>query len=318
MCIRDSDEANRLGLKISDAALEQMIEAQTAFQVDGHFDFAIYQTALRSENMRPADFESELRLEMLQQLMQRMVTETVEVSDAEARQIYDQLNLKLAISYVEIPYKNFESAITPTDKQIAAFYQDHREQFREPERVSLDFVRYDPEKLAAKVNPSDKEIQNYYNRQRDSAFTHPEQVRARHILIAVAADATPAQKAAAKAKADDLRKQLTAGADFAKLAKQYSGDPGTRNNGGDLGYFSQNEMVKPFADAAFRMKAGEMTVVQTQFGYHVIKVEDHKLAHIATLEEARGQIVDCLLYTSDAADDMQCVDLGGRRIIKKK
>jgi peptidyl-prolyl cis-trans isomerase D len=158
------DEANRLGLGISDAALKQMIEAQTPFQVDGRFDLAIYQSALRSENMRPSDFETEVRLEMLQQLMQRMVTEAVEVSDAEARQIYDQLNLKLAISYVEIPYRNFESAITPGDKQITAFYQDHHEQFREPERVSLDVVRYDPDKLAAKVNPSDKEIQNYYNR----------------------------------------------------------------------------------------------------------------------------------------------------------
>jgi peptidyl-prolyl cis-trans isomerase D len=314
------DEANRLGLGISDAALKQMIEAQTPFQVDGRFDLAIYQSALRSENMRPSDFETEVRLEMLQQLMQRMVTEAVEVSDAEARQIYDQLNLKLAISYVEIPYRNFESAITPGDKQITAFYQDHHEQFREPERVSLDVVRYDPDKLAAKVNPSDKEIQNYYNRQRDSGFTHPEQVRARHILIAVAADATPAQKAAAKAKADDLHKQLTAGADFAKLAKQYSGDPGTKNNGGDLGYFSQNEMVKPFADAAFRMKAGEMTVVQTQYGYHVIKVEDHKLAHVATLEEARAQIIEALRHRAGAEQAHQAIDqdlaaaLSGKRL----
>ncbi len=129
------DEANRLGLRISDAALEQMIEAQTAFQVDGHFDVAIYQTALRSQNMRPADFESEVRLEMLQQLMQRMVTQTVEISDAELRQIYDLLNLKLAMTYVEISYKSFESTISPTDKQIADFFQSHREQFREPERI---------------------------------------------------------------------------------------------------------------------------------------------------------------------------------------
>ena len=302
------DEANRLGLRISDAALEQTIETQTAFQVNGRFDFAIYQTALRGENMRPADFESEVRLEMLQQLMQRMVTETVEISDAEMRQIYDQLNLKLAMSYVEMPYKDFESTISPTDKQIADFFQAHREQFREPERISFDFIRYDPDKLAAKVNPSDKEIQNYYNRQRDSALTHPEQVRARHILIAVAPDATPAQKAAAKAKADDLLKQIKGGADFAKLAKQFSDDPGTKNSGGDLGYFGQAEMVKPFADAAFGMKAGEMTVVQTQFGYHVIQVEDHKLAHVDTLEQARPQIVEALRHRAGAELAHQAID----------
>ncbi len=302
------DEANRLGLRISGAALKRMIESQSAFQVDGHFDVAIYRTALRGENMRPADFESDVRLDMLQQLMQRMVTETVEIGNAEARQTYDQLNLKLAMSYVEIPYKDFESAITATDKQIADFYQAHREQFREPERISFDFIRYDPDKLAAKVNPSDKEIQEYYNRYRDSGFTHPEQVRARHILIAVAADATPAQRAAAKAKADGLLKQIKAGADFAKLARQYSEDPGTKNNGGDLGYFSQGEMIKPFADAVFRMKAGEMTVVQTQYGYHVIKVEDHKLAHVETLQEARPQIIAALRHRAGAEQAHQEID----------
>ena len=302
------DEANRLGLRISDAALEHMIEAQTAFQVDGRFDLAIYQTALRSENMRPADFESDLRLEMLQQLMQRMVTQTVEVSDAEMHQIYDQRNLKFAMSYVEIPYKDLESTVNPTDKQIADYFEAHREEFREPERISFDFVRYDPDKLAGKVNPSEKEIQNYYNRQRDAALTHPEQVRARHILIAVPADATPAQKAAAKAKAEDLLKQIKAGGDFAKLAKQFSDDPGTRNAGGDLGYFEQSQMVKPFADAAFRMKPGELAVVQTQFGYHVIQVEDHKLAHVDTLAEARPKIIEALRHRAGIEQAHQAID----------
>ena len=302
------DEANRLGLRISDAALEHMIEAQTAFQVDGRFDLAIYQTALRSENMRPADFESDLRLEMLQQLMQRMVTQTVEVSDAEMHQIYDQRNLKFAMSYVEIPYKDLESTVNPTDKQIADYFEAHREEFREPERISFDFVRYDPDKLAGKVNPSEKEIQNYYNRQRDAALTHPEQVRARHILIAVPADATPAQKAAAKAKAEDLLKQIKAGGDFAKLAKQFSDDPGTRNAGGDLGYFEQSQMVKPFADVAFRMKPGELAVVQTQFGYHVIQVEDHKLAHVDTLAEARPKIIEALRHRAGIEQAHQAID----------
>jgi peptidyl-prolyl cis-trans isomerase D len=121
-------------------------------------------------------------------------------------------------------------------------------------------------------------------------------------------DATPIQKAAAKAKADDLLKQIKAGADFAKLAKQFSDDPGTRNSGGDLGYFGQGEMVKPFADAAFMMKAGELTVVQTQFGYHVIQVEDHKLAHVDTLAEARPQIIEALRHRAGAEQAHQAID----------
>lgn len=302
------DEAKRLSLGISDASLRHMIEGQNAFQVDGHFDFAIYQEALRGQNMRPADFESEVRLEMLQQLVQRMVAETVQISDAEAQQLYNQLNLKLAMSYVEMPWKSFETTINPTDKQIADFFQSHREQFREPERISFDFIRYDPDRLAAKFNPSDKDIQNYYSQHRDTSFTHPEQVRARHILIAVPSDATAAQKSAAKAKADDLLKQVQRGGDFAKLAKQFSDDPGTKNAGGDLGYFGQSQMVKPFADAAFSMKSGESAVVQTQFGYHVVQVEDHKLARVETLAEARPQIIEALRRRAGTEQAHQAID----------
>lgn len=302
------DEAHRLGLKISDAELERAISSQAAFQVGGHFDFQAYQEVLRENNLRPAEFETDTRLQLLQELMQRMVSQGVAIGDTEARREYDRLNLKLALAYVEIPYSSFIAALSPTDKQVSDYYDKHREQFREPERIQFDFVRYDPDQMAAKLKPSDKEIEDYYRRYRDRNFTHPEQVRARHILIAVAADATPQQKAAAKAKAEDLLKQIKAGVDFAKLAKQYSDDPGSKNNGGELGYFSQAEMVKPFAEAAFRMRPGEMTIAQTQFGFHVIQVEDHKLAHVDTLEEARPKIIEALRHRAGVEAAHQAVD----------
>lgn len=302
------DEAHRLGLKISDTQLEQAISSQAAFQVGGHFDFQAYQMVLRENGLRPAEFESDTRMQLLQELMQRMVSQGVAISDAEARREYNRLNLSLALAYVEVPYSGFVAALAPSDKQIADYYNEHREQFREPERIQFDFVRYDPDQMAAKSNPPDKEIQAYYDRYRDQQFTHPEQVRARHILIAVAPDAAPQQKAAAKAKAEDILKQLKAGADFAKLAKQYSDDPGSRNNGGELGYFSQAEMVKPFAEAAFRLRPGEMTIAETRFGYHVIEVEDHKLAHIDTLQEARPKIIEALRHRAGADAAHQAVD----------
>ncbi|HVA40432.1 MAG TPA: peptidylprolyl isomerase, partial [Candidatus Binataceae bacterium] len=248
------------------------------------------------------------RLELLQELMQRMINESVEVSDGEARQAYDQQNLKLALAYVEFPYSGLLSAMAPTDKQVADYYKGHREEFREPERIQFDFVRYNPDRMAAKFTPSDKEIQDYYERSRDTKFTHPEQVHARHILIAVPPDATPQQKAAAKAKADDLLKQIKAGADFAKLAQEFSDDPGTKNNGGDLGYFSQGEMIKPFSEAAFKMRPGEMTVVETKYGYHIIRVEDHKLAYVETPAEARPRIVEALRHRAGADAARQAID----------
>jgi peptidyl-prolyl cis-trans isomerase D len=302
------DEAHRLGLKIGDAQLEQAIASQAAFQVGGRFDFQAYQQVLRANGLHPAEYEADTRLQLLQELMRRMVSQSVEISDSEAHQEYDRINLKLALAYVEIPYSAFVPSMTPTQKQVEDYYNQHREQFREPERIQFDFIRYDPDQMGAKFNPSDKEIEDYYKRYRDQNFTHPEQVRARHILIAVPANAAPQQKQAARAKAEDILKQLKAGADFAKLARQYSDDPGSKNNGGELGYFSQGEMVKPFAEAAFRLRPGEMTIAETQFGFHVIEVEDHKLAHVDTLEEARPKIIEGLRHREGAEAAHQAID----------
>lgn len=302
------DEARRLGLRISKADLEQAIASQKAFQRDGHFDIRVYQAVLRANGLRPAEFESDTRVQMLQDLMRRMVAEGVAVSDAEARHEYDQRSLMLSMSYVEFPYADFTAGIAPNQKQIADYYKKNREQFRQPERISFEFIRYSPDEMGADVKPSEKEIADYYKRYRDKKFTHPEEVRARHILIAVPPDATVKQKAAAKAKAEDILKEIKKGADFAKLAKKYSDDPGTKNSGGDLGYFTQHEMVKPFADAAFKLKPGGMTVVQTRFGYHVIQVEDHKLAHIDTLAEARPEIINDLRHRAGVAAARDAVD----------
>jgi peptidyl-prolyl cis-trans isomerase D len=294
------DEARQLGLRIGNAELEQAISSQRAFQVNGRFNFRTYREVLRANGLRPAEFESNIRLELLQEMMRRMVGAGVEVSETEARHVYNQLNLKLAMLYVEIPYSGFVAKMAPTDEQIDGYYQSHREQFRDPARIKMDFIRYDPQLMAAGYQPSDKEIKAYYERNRDRLFTHPEEVRARHILIAVPPDATPQQKAAAKAKAENILEQLKAGASFAKLAKKYSDDPGTKDNGGDLGYFTEDQMVKPFAQAAFEMRPGEMLVVKSQFGFHVIEVEDHKLAHIDTLKEVRPQIVEALRHRAGA------------------
>lgn len=302
------DEAHRLGLVVSNATLERAIASQSAFQVNGQFNFRTYREVLRANRLRPAEFESDVRLQLLREMMQRMVSAGVEISQAEARQVYDQINLKLAMAYVEVPYSGFIAQMAPSDKQISAYYQAHREQFRNPARIKMEFIRYAPRQMSADYKPSDKEIEAYYNRNRERMFTHPEEVRARHILIAVPHDATSAQKAAAKAKAENILKQIKAGASFAKLAKKYSDDPGTKDNGGELGYFTEDQMVKPFAQAAFMMSPGEIRVVKTRFGYHVIQVEDHKLAHIDTLKQARPQIIETLRRRAGADEAARAIE----------
>ena len=287
-------EAHRLGLQISDENLEKAIESQTAFQLGGRFDVLQYQNVLRSNELEPADYERDTRDQILTDTLRLMISDAVQMSASEARDEFNQFNEKLSLAYIEIPYANFTAGIQPSDKELSKFYEENKDLFREPEQAKIVFIRYDPAAVAGKTPPTDEAIEEYYQRNLETTFTHPREVRARHILFSVPPDATPAQKTAAKARADKILQDLKAGGDFAKLAKQYSEDPGTKDNGGDLGSFRRGEMVKPFEDAAFKLQPGQLDLVESQFGYHIIQVESASPAHTDTLQEARPKIVTAL------------------------
>jgi peptidyl-prolyl cis-trans isomerase D len=136
----------------------------------------------------------------------------------------------------------------------------------------------------------------------------PDQVRARHILIEVPSDATAPQKEKAKAKAEEILKQLRKGADFAKLAKADSNDPSNRDSGGDLGIFGRGQMIKPFEDAVFSMKPGELRMVETRFGFHVVRVDASSPAHVDKLQDVRPQIIDALRAEAGGKVARQALD----------
>ena len=286
------EEARHLGISISDAALQDKIAKEPAFQRDGQFDFDTYQDVLRNNNLQPSEYENGERDRMIAETLRHMIDTGVQVSDDEARHAYNLRNERIGLRYAEIPFSDFTAKISPTESQIADYFKKNAEQFREPERVKLLYVHYEPLVLAAKYTPPDKEIQGYYNRNAKTRFTHPDQVRARHILIAVPAGATDNEKAAAKTKALDVLKQAQSGGDFAKLAAKYSDDPSNKLQGGDLGSFGRGQMVKPFEDAVFAMKPGQITMVETRFGFHIVKLEEFKLAHTDTIAEAKPKIID--------------------------
>jgi len=304
-------EAARLGLKINDEELQQVIASTPAFQVDGHFDLAAYQDVLRANNLLPNEFEERSRDDLLGQMLQQMVSQSVQVSDSEARQMFDQQNEKLSLAYIEIPYAQFAPGIHVTDQEVADYYKRTSDEFREPERAQAAFIQYDSFALADKLSPSEKEIQDYYTPNLKREFTHPEQVSARHILIAVPEGASSAKRAAARTKAESILKLVQGGGDFAKLAKQNSDDASTKFKGGEMGFFSRGQMVKPFEEAAFRLKPGESELVETRYGYHVIQLEQTKAAHTDTLAEARLKIIDQLKRKagSDAARRLVREDL---------
>ncbi|MBF6571106.1 MAG: peptidylprolyl isomerase [Candidatus Binataceae bacterium] len=288
------EEAHRLGLSIGDEALARTIESQAAFQTNGHFDDQRYNEILASNNLEPAGYESETRDAMLSDALRQMVSSVVQVSADEAHHAFNATAGRINLAYVEVPFTNFTAAVNPSPAVVAKFYADNRPAFSVPEQIKITLVRYDPAVLAAGVAPSDEDVQNYYDQNLKNMFTHTLQVRARHILIPVAPDAPAADQAAAKAKAAAILAKLKAGADFAALAKQYSSDPGSKDKGGELGFFGPGELVKPFEDAAFGLKPGQYAIAQTQYGFHVIEVEEVKPAGVDTPEQARPKIVEAL------------------------
>jgi len=147
--------------------------------------------------------------------------------------------------------------------------------------------------IASKVKISEQEVRDFYDNNPET-FTMPEQVRASHILIMVDQQAVEAEKQKSRAKADDLLKQVKAGADFAKLAQEHSGCPSSKQ-GGDLGFFGKGQMVKPFEDAAWAMKPGEVSgVVETQFGYHIIKVTEKRAQDKMPFDALKARIQESL------------------------
>jgi peptidyl-prolyl cis-trans isomerase D len=287
-------EAHRLGLTIDDNQLEKTIDTQEAFQTDGQFDVRRYRGILAENNLEPSVYESETREAMLSDAMQTMVTSTVAISNEEARRAYDDFAGKIALAYIKVPYSGFEAGITASDQEVAKFYNDHKELFREPEQIKITFVRYDPSALTGSYAPSEPEIQDYYEQNLKTEFTHPAQARARHILIGVTPAASAEEKTAAKAKANAILAKVKAGGDFVALAKQNSEDPGTRDKGGELGFFGRGELVKPFEEVAFTLKPGEYGIAESEYGFHVIQVEESKPEHIDTPEEARPKVIAAL------------------------
>lgn len=316
-------QAQRLGLRISDADLRTQIASDRAFQQDGHFSLRAYQAVLRDNNYEPAAFEQMTRDDMTQQLLQEMVGQAVTLSDAQAREAYDLRHEQVKVSYIELPSANYLNKVHPTDKQIADFYARHKQRFQEPDRISVAYLHYDPAAFAAQAKPTEKQIAAFYEKNRAIMFSYPARVRARHILIAVDPHASAADRAKARAKAEKILAELKKGANFAKLAEKYSDDTATAGQGGELGFFTRGEMVKPFEDAAFALKPGQISgIVKTRFGYHIIKLQKSEPAHSDTLAQARPKIIEQLtdraerqIANADLQDDLAAA-LGGTTLDK--
>jgi peptidyl-prolyl cis-trans isomerase D len=293
-----TQEAKKIGLDVTEKEIKDKIMSNPAFQFRGGFDESRYRSVLQNNHMTPEDFEALVARELMQGKVEQWLTTLSPVTDQEVLEQYTFANEKVKISYVEYKPDRFKEKIKVEPAAMEKYFEDHKETYRVPEKIKVAYVVFDPDAYKDQMKVSEDQIKEYYEDNLDT-FKEKRQVKARHILFMLAENASKEDEEKVKQKALSVQQQAKAGADFSELAKKNTEDPSGKENGGDLGYFSAGQMVKPFEDAAFKLKKGEISdLVRTPFGYHIIKVEDVKEAKTKTLDEVRGQILTLLQKTA--------------------
>ncbi len=288
-------------MTVTTKQLQSAIAAIPVFQTDGAFDPKKYEDFLKQRYMTSASFEKDMANQELIQDYLDFFKNSYFSSNAFESKFAEILSRERNVSQYVIDPKQFYSKINPSESDIAAYYQQNIAKFTVPDQVKLQYIQLSTDAIAKTVKVSDDEVSKYI--QDHPASVANEQVDVSHILFAVPADATSAQKAEIKAKAQKVLSEIKANpAKFAALAKQYSEDPGSAANGGDLGYFGKGVMVKPFEQVAFNMKKGQISdLVETQYGYHILKLNDIKGNDIASQKAT----VIALLQKQKASTQLQ-------------
>jgi peptidyl-prolyl cis-trans isomerase D len=287
-------EAARLGISVSNADVDAAVMRIPELQDGGRFNRDRLEAFLRSQRDQ-GEFEAEMRKSLLIERVQSLVTDGVQVSDAEVEERYRLDHEQATLAFVRIAAAELGGQVTPTDEELQGYLDAHADRYRTPTTVRARYVTYRRDEFAAQVTPTDGEVAEYYELHKDERFTEPEEVRARHILVKVAPDATAEAREAARKKAADLLARVKSGEDFAALASAHSDDPGSAANGGDLGFFPHGRMTPAFENAAFELQPGAVSdLVETPFGFHIIKVEERREATTKPLTAVRDEIVTTL------------------------
>lgn len=272
-------EANRVGFNLPDALLATIIAGIPEFQKDGKFSQAQYESVLRAQGMTTGIFENRLRQNLVIQQLFEGLSHGVAVPRAAEETVVRLADQQREISQAMLTPEQYMVQLKVDPADIKAYYDKHREEFLVPEQVRLDYVVLSADALQQQMVVGDDEVKKYYD-EHGAQYHEAEQRKASHILIAE------------RAQAEQVLKEIKQNpVKFEDLAKQYSKDPGSAAKGGDLGFFARGAMVKPFEDAAFGMKGGEISgLVQSDFGFHIIKLTAIKSGGARSLDEVGGEI----------------------------
>lgn len=279
--------AEEFGYRVSDEALVDRVMEIPEFQVDGKFSKDRYNAVLRSNGLTEPQFESDLRSDTMIRHLQTGIVDSAFSLPFELERRYAIEKQEREIDYVLVSANDFLSQVTVTEEQIEQWYEEHKQQYQLPEKVDLQYVELDRSRAESAVKVDEDSLRGYYEQVKEK-YESPERRKGRHILITTGEGL---DDAAAEKKAAELAEKAKAGADFSQLAKENSKDPGSAEQGGDLGWAQRGMFVGPFEEALFSMKPGEIRgPVKTQFGYHVLKLDEAEAGQIRSFDDVRAEL----------------------------
>jgi peptidyl-prolyl cis-trans isomerase D len=280
-----------LGYRVSDEELLKEMARIPAFQVAGKFDQEHALAVLKAQGRNVAEIEAQIRHNLQLRQLDLALQYSSFATPSEIKRFGTLVDQQRELAWLAIPAAHFAATATADDAALNAYYAAHKADYMTPELVNVSYIEISLAQLAAGITVSEAQLRSYYEDQKTKnpdAYIQAEQRRVRHILFQVT---DPKDDAAVKAKAEQVLKRATGGEDFARLAQEFSQDPGSARQGGDLGMSERKVWVAPFADAAFSMNVGEIRgLVKTQFGYHILKLDAIQPSTTRSFDAGRSDI----------------------------
>jgi peptidyl-prolyl cis-trans isomerase D len=282
--------ATQSGYRATPAEVAQAVRSEPAFQLDGKYDPRVAKVMLAQAGMTEEGYVKERR----EALEVGQLNQAIELSEfltpTELARVYALENEQRELRYVLLPADHFVSGVKIDDAKVKAWYDAHQGDYMTPESARLQYAELRLDALTPQVSVKPEDLQAYYEKTK-SRYSEGEKRHAHHILISIAEPKDAKADAAALAKAQQVEAELKGGKDFSDLAKKYSADPGSAAQGGDLGWAEKSAYVGPFADALFAMQAGQTSdPVKTQFGYHIIRLDEIRPAHVRSFDEVHSEL----------------------------
>jgi len=281
-------EAERMGFRITDAEVARQIRSSPQF---ANIPPDQEEAVLQQMGYTVDEFVADYRRNAIEQILNETATTTVIVTPQEIDQAYRDANEKIKLQYIDFPADKFKSQVTVTPADVQSAYDHSKQMYQVPESRDVQVIVIDQDKLAAAIKTPEADERAYYNSHLDE-FRVKDRVHVRRILFDTVGK-SPDEVKKVRAKAEDVLKKAKSGADFAALAKDNSQDQASADKGGDLGWMQRDQLSElgPFADAAFKLKPGEISdIVTTQFGFDIIKLEEKEAAGLQPFDQVKDQI----------------------------